>query len=86
MEQHKVSIHLLIANQKLLPSRQKKGITIAHLPQHLQLFITTHKSGLHPNTPENIYKITCTKNYFSHLDQVFVIHFVHILQYGHAIG
>ena len=59
-------------------------ITSAHLPQHLQQFITAHKSTLHPRTPINVHNLH--QELSSHPDQVFVTQLIHNLQYGCAIG
>ena len=44
IEQHKVPTHTSVTTQQLPLSRQEQSITTAHLPHHLQQFITAHKS------------------------------------------
>ena len=64
--------------------RQEQGFTTAHLPQHLQQFITIHKSALHPRTPINTHHLHQELNSYS--DQAFVTQLIHNLKYGCAIG
>ena len=51
LEQEQVTTHLPVGTQQLPLSRHEQVITSAHLPQHLQQFITAHKSTLHPAHP-----------------------------------
>ena len=73
-----------VVTQQLPLSKHEQVITSAHLPQHLQQFITAHKSTLHPRTPINVHHLH--QELSSHPDQVFVKQLIHDLQYGCAIG
>ena len=73
-----------VGTQQLPLSRHEQVITSAHLPQHLQQFITAHKSTLHPRTPINVHHLH--QELSSHPDQAFVKQLIHNLQYGCAIG
>ena len=75
IEQHKVPAHISTTNQ---------CITTAHLPHHLQQFITAHKSALHSCTPIITHHLH--QELISHPDQVFVTQLIHNLEHGCAIG
>lgn len=84
IEQHKVPTHTSVTTHQLPRSKQEQNITTAHLPHHLQQFITAHKSALHSCTPINTHHLH--QELISHSDQVFITQLIHNLEHGCVIG